>query len=149
MNIVSRLVFIVYAAVFFSSNVFALNSSFIIVNSSHWTIDIKDTNNNYCVYWTSPYEMRVVPHSHFTWTVAYKTTWFTKCSVYHSSQEFNITFTLGNENYATTFQWYKPVGKDAQIRLPKFPDYLKIKVTNEDGSYRDFNGRIVTFTSLK
>ena len=149
MNKVSRLVLIVYAAVFFSSNVFAKDDHFMIVNNSHWTIDIKATNNNYCVYWASPYEKKVVPHSYSIWTVAFNRTWFTKCSAHHSSQDFDITFTLGNKKYSTTFVWYKSVGGPGEIRLTTLPDYLDMIVTNYFGDFGRHDGRIVTFTSRK
>ncbi len=59
MKKVSRLVFIVYAAAFFSSNVFALNEYFFVLNNSRWTIDIEATSNKYCVYYATPYEKRL------------------------------------------------------------------------------------------
>ena len=150
MNKVSRLVLIVYAAAFFSSNVFALDDYFKMVNHSHWFIDIKATNNNYCVYWASPYRMTLFPHRHSIWRVAYNAAWFSKCSSHHSSQEFDITFTLGNKKYSTTFEWYKRVLHPGEIRLPKLPDYLDMRVTNVDGYVDDYNdGRVVTFISSK
>ena len=149
MNKVSRLVFIIYAAVFFSSNVFAADGFFKIVNHSHWNISIKATNNNYCVYWASPYKMTLVPNSYFTWTVAYSRKWFTKCAVRRSSQEFDITFTLGNKKYSTTFEWYKPVRGRGEITLPTLPDYLDMKVTNDYDKIRYNYGSVVTFTSRK
>ena len=150
MNKVSRLVLIVYATAFFSSNVFAQDDYFKIVNHSRWTISIKATNNNYCVYWASPYRRTLAPHRHSMWTVAYNTTWFTKCSLLHSSQEFDITFTLGNKKYSTTFEWYKRVNHPGEINLPTLPDYLDMRVTNVYGYVGDDNdGRVVTFISRK
>ncbi len=147
MNKVSRLVLIVYAAVFFSSNVFALDDYFKIVNKSHWIISIKVTNNNYCVYWASPYEVHLGPTGYSIWTVAFNTAMFTKCNFYHSSQEFDITFTLGNKKYSTTFEWYKRVLHPGEIRLPTLPDYLDIRVTNGYGRVGYNDGPIVTFIS--
>ena len=137
MNKVSRLVFIVYAAAFFSSNVFALNKYFFVLNNSRWTIDIEATSNKYCVYYATPYEKRLVPDSHVIFKVAYNTTWFTKCNFYHSSQDFDITFTLGNKKYSTKFVWYKPFNSRDEILLPTFPGWLKIKVTWTDDKYFD------------
>ena len=148
MNKVSRLVFIVYAAALFSSNVFAKDDYFFVLNNSSWTIDIKATSEKYCVYYTTPYEKRLETDSHVTFMVAYNTAGFTKCNFYHSSQEFDITFTLGNVTYATTFEWYKPVNRAGKINLPTFPGYLSIKAKIHYGDYFDKTGPIVTIDNL-
>ena len=149
MNKVFRLVFIVYAAAFFSSNVFALDAYFTVINHSHWTIDIKDTPNNYCVYWASPYEKKVIPNSYFIWRVAFNRTLFSTCSVHHSSQDFDITFTLGNKKYSSTLTWYKSTPGVGELRLPELPKYLDIKVTHDYGKVGGTVGAVVTFTSPK
>ena len=149
MNKVFRLVFIVYAAAFFSSNVFAADDYFIVMNHSHWTIDIKGTPNNYCVYWVSPYEKKIIPNSYFIWRVAYNRTLFTKCAVNSSSQDFDITFTLGNKKYSSTLTWYTTNPGVGHLRLPELPKYLDIKVTHDYGTVGGTEGPIVTFTSPK
>ena len=144
MNKVSRLVFIVYAAAFFSSNVFALDDYFSVLNNSRWTIDIKTNSEKYCVYYATPYEKRLEPDSHVIFTVAYNSALFSKCNFYHSSQEFDITFTLGNETYANRIEWYKPFRKRGRIYLPTFPSYLRIKTKIHYDKYFTKYGPILT-----
>ena len=149
MKKVSSLVFAVYAAAFFSSNVFAKDKYFSVLNNSRWTIDIKATSEKYCVYYVTPSEKRLEPDSHVIFMVAYNTAGFTKCNFYHSSQEFDITFTLGNETYAYRFEWYKPVNNRGEINLPTFPSYLRIKTKIHYDKYFTKYGPILTIDNDK
>ena len=84
-----------------------------------------------------------MPGDQHAFQVEYSFKWFwSTCSVHHSSQDFNVTFTLANKKkYSTTLAWYKPYGKEQEVIASKIPDipgheHLKVKVT-----YASFFGK--------
>ena len=148
MNKVARLMFIVYAAAFFSSNVFAgKNAYFFIKNNTRWSMDVSATGNNFCIDEVYPVEKIIKPHGHSSFQVIYSRDWFgSKCSVYHSSQDYLVTFTLANnKKYSTTLTWYKPWGSVPILQIPPIPDDKPVKALITRGPFNDGSGPIVTF----
>ncbi len=147
MNKVARLMFIVYAAVFFSSNVFAGKKAyFFIKNNTRWSMHVSAVSS-FCVQDVTPDDKIIEPHSHFVFQIIYKHGWFfSKCSVYHSDQHFMVTFTLANnKKYSTTLLWYKPWNHPAYLSVPPIPDDNPIKAVITSGSFLSTSGPIVTF----
>ncbi len=148
MNKVARLMFIGYAAVFFSSNVFAgKDVYFFIKNNTRWSMDVSATGNNFCIDGVYPIEKIIKPHGRSTFRVTYKRDWlYSKCSLYHSSQDYKVTFTLANnKKYSTTLTWYKPWGSAPILQIPPIPDDKPIKALITSGPFPNGSGPIVTF----
>ena len=148
MNKVARLMFIVYAAVFFSSNVFAgVDVFFFIRNNTRWSMNVSATGNNFCINGVYPVNKIINPHGHCAFQVNYKRDWFySRCSLYHSHQDYLVTFTLANnKKYSTTLTWYKPWNSEPILQIPPIPDDKPIKALITSGPFNDGSGPIVTF----
>ncbi len=151
MNTVPRLMLIVCVAVFFSSNVFAKIAYFFIKNNTNMYMEFHPTGNKYCVYSAGPELGQVLPGNWHEFAVNYSRAWIDSfCYVEHSSQDFlgSIVPDIGKLHHITV-TWYKPYGKDPEIRiskLPKIPGHEHFKVKISYGSLAGTHGHIVTFS---
>lgn len=90
-----------------------------VFNKTVEPISVKSTSS-YCIESVEPPSLQIEPGHFKKIDVDYSDKW--GCGFVHSSQDFEVTFTLKSHQYRAVFEFYKKVGKDPTYSIVSDPD---------------------------